>query len=392
MYQDTTALQKIEQMDARINIIQGGARAGKTTAMIIRLCDLTFAVEDKLISVVSDTYPNLEKGAIRDWEKLLKRTHRERYFTRNKVKHTWTNKITGTTIEFFSCEADDALGAGRDYLFINEAYRVDYKVFDQLMLRTEVMAWLDFNPVNEFWVHTEIMQKRTDWQFLKLTYLDNEGIPPAVLSDLLQHRGDGTNNWWRVYGLGEIGALEGNIYSGWIAEDELPPRLVFRRYGVDFGYNDPTVIIGVWENPETQAIYLKLCLYQTHLTSKEIVAEAVKINAEQEGLFVCDNAKPEMIQDLCEAGLRAIPCNKSASGKVNGKKYNINLVQEREVHYLRTDKPLEQEYLTYPWRVQKSTGKTLDEPEDGNDHCMDALAYAVRDMERKQVEYGAVRF
>ncbi len=44
------------------------------------------------------------------------------------------------------------------------------------------------------------------------------------------------------------------------------------------------------------------------------------------------------------------------------------------------------------WRVQKSTGKTLDEPEDGNDHCMDALAYAVRDMERKQVEYGAVRF
>ncbi len=37
MYQDTTALQKIEQMDARINIIQGGARAGKTTAMIIRL-------------------------------------------------------------------------------------------------------------------------------------------------------------------------------------------------------------------------------------------------------------------------------------------------------------------------------------------------------------------
>ncbi len=203
-----------------------------------------------MISVVSDTYPNLEKGAIRDWEKLLKRTHRERYFTRNKVKHTWTNKITGTTIEFFSCEADDALGAGRDYLFINEAYRVDYKVFDQLMLRTEVMAWLDFNPVNEFWVHTEVMRKRSDWQFLKLTYRDNEGIPPAVLGDLLQHRGDGTNNWWRVYGEGEIGALEGNIYSGWIADDELPKELEFRRYGVDFGYNDPTVIIGVWENPK----------------------------------------------------------------------------------------------------------------------------------------------
>lgn len=136
MFQDTTALKKIEAMCARINIIQGGARAGKTTAMVIHLNDLSFAVRDKIISVVSDTYPNLEKGVIRDWTKLLKRHHYDQFYVENKVKHTWTNKLTGTVVEFFSCEADDALGAGRDYLFINEAYRVRYEVFDQLMLRT----------------------------------------------------------------------------------------------------------------------------------------------------------------------------------------------------------------------------------------------------------------
>lgn len=80
------------------------------------------------------------------------------------------------------------------------------------------------------------------------------------------------------------------------------------------------------------------------------MTETVKINVKHGGLFVCDNAKPEMKQDL------------------------------------------EQEYLTYLWRMQKSTGKNLDEPEDSNVHCIDALAYAVRDMERRQVEYGAVRF
>ncbi len=106
----------------------------------------------------------------------------------------------------------------------------------------------------------------------------------------------------------------------------------------------------VENDAQTKSIYLKPCLYQTHLTSKEIVAETVKINVKHGGLFVCDNVKPEMIQDL------------------------------------------EQEYLTYLWRMQKSTGKTLDGPEDSNVHCIDALVYAVRDMERKQVEYGAVRF
>lgn len=391
MYCDTTALQKIEAMSARVNIIQGGARAGKTTAMIIHLCDLSFAVRDKLISIVSDTYPNLEKGAIRDWEKLLKRTYREQYFIQNKVKHTWTNKITGTVIEFFSCEAEDALGAGRDYLFINEAYRVSYAVFDQLMLRTEVMAWLDFNPVNEFWVHTEVMAKRTDWQFEKLTYLDNEGIPPAILGDLLQHRGDGTSNWWRVYGLGEIGALEGNVYQGWVRHDSYDGLdLTLKRYGVDFGYNDPTTIIAVYEDQNGE-LYLKTYLYESGLTSKDIAVKAKNINNETEGLFVCDNAKPEMIKDLQEAGLRAIPCDKSASGKINGKMYNIGLVQERKVHYLAEDKDLEREYLTYAWRKQKSTGKTLDEPQDGNDHAMDAIAYAVRDLQNKPVAYVGAR-
>lgn len=391
MFQDTTALRKIEAMSARINIIQGGARAGKTTAMVIRLCDLSFAVRDKIISIVSDTYPNLEKGVIRDWEKLLKHHNYERFFVQNKVKHTWTNRITGTVVEFFSCEADDALGAGRDYLFINEAYRVEYAVFDQLMLRTEIMAWLDFNPCSEFWVHTEVMAKRTDWQFEKLTYLDNEGLPASILADLLQHRGDGTSNWWRVYGLGEIGALEGNIYQGWQRHDNfqnLPMTL--KRYGVDFGYNDPTTIVAVSED-DNHEIYLETKLYRSFLTSKEIVAEAKRINAEAEGLFVCDNAKPEMIKDLQEAGLRAIACDKSPSGKMNGKLYNINLVQERKIHYLASDKDLEREYLTYKWRKKKSTGEVLDEPEDGHDHCMDAIAYAIRDLERKMVVYAIPR-
>ena len=74
-----------------------------------------------------------------------------------------------------------------------------------------------------------------------------------------------------------------------------------------------------------------------------------------------------------------------------GKRYNIDLVQRRKVHYLRQDKELEQEYLTYAWRKKKD-GRIIDEPEDGNDHIMDAIAYAVRDMERKPIVYAGIRW
>lgn len=386
MFQDTTALERIEAMDARVNIIQGGARAGKTFAILIMLIDLSFEVKDRVITVVTDSYPNLEHGAIKDFTDILKGTRRDAYFKVNQVKHYWLNLCSGTKIEFLSCDGDDALGASRDYLFVNEANRIDYRTFDQLLLRTKERCWVDFNPINEFWVHTEVMRNRDDWKFIKLTYLDNEAIPENVLKDLLQHKGDGNNNWWRVYGLGEIGSLEGNVYSGWTPISEVPSDYVLRRYGVDFGFtNDPTAIVGVYEN-ENGDIILDEKLCKTKVLTPELVQIIKKL---PDGLCVCDNARPEIIAELQANGIRAIPCNKTAGEKLNGKRYNIELVQRRQIKYTSRSKELEREYLSYAWR-KKKTGEYIDEPQDGNDHIMDAIAYAIRDMDRPKVEYGGV--
>ena len=388
MYQDTTALEKIEGMTERIKVIQGGARAGKTIAILIILCDLSFEVKDKIVSVVTDSYPNLEKGAMRDWEKLLKATGRERYFKVNLAKHTWTNLCTNTVVEFFSCDSEDALGAGRDYLFINEASRITYQTYDQLALRTTGDIWIDYNPTHEFWVHTELLTRPKGVSFVKVTYRDNEAIPEPILEELLAHRGDGNNNWWRVYGEGEIGSLEGNVYEGWLPVEQIPEGYVLQRYGVDFGFsNDPTAVVAVYEG-EDKSICLDLKLYETKMLTPQLVEN---LKAMPEGLFVCDNARPEIIAELQANGVRAIGCNKTPGEKMNGKLYNIELVKRRKIVYTASSVALEREYLTYAWRTKKSTGEMLDEPQDGNDHAMDAIAYAIRDMERKPVEYGGVR-
>lgn len=369
--------------------MQGGARAGKTIAILVMLCDLSFAEKDKIISIVTDSYPNLEKGAMRDWEKLLKGTGRNRYFKVNQSKHTWTNLCTNTVVEFFSCESDDALGAARDYLFVNEANRISFDTFGQLELRTVERIWIDFNPSNEFWAHTEVVKKRTDYEFIKVNYEDNEAIPENVLNALLQRRGDGTNNWWRVYGLGEIGSLEGNVYEGWLPVPEVPEGYTLKRYGVDFGYNDPTAITAIYEN-DSKDICIDQKLYRSKLSTPELIAICKELD---EALMVCDSARPEIIAEMKMNGLRAIGCDKSSKspdGKINNILYGINLVQQRRITYTSTSKDLEKEYLTYAWR-KKKTGEVLDEPEDSNNHLMDSLRYAILDMERKPVVYGGVR-
>ena len=387
MYQDTTALEKIEAMTERIKVIQGGARAGKTIAILIILCDLSFEVQNKIISIVTDSYPNLEKGAMRDWEKLIKATGRERYFKVNLSKHTWTNLCTGTVLEFFSCDTEDALGAGRDYLFVNEASRITHQTYDQLALRTTGDIWLDYNPTHEFWVHTDLLKRPKGVSFLKLTYLDNEAIPPTVLDELLAHKGDGTSNWWRVYGLGEVGSLEGNVYEGWTPVENLPDGYVLRRYGVDFGWNDPTAITAVYENDNNE-ICLHQVLYKSKLPTPELIEFCKTLEPE---LMVCDSARPEIIAEMQASGLRAIGCDKSPVGKQNSIIYGIDLVKRRRIYYTESSKELEREFLTYAWRKKKSTGETLDEPEDANNHIMDSVRYAIMDMERKPIEYGGVR-
>ena len=388
--QDTTAFEKIENMNARINIVQGGTSAGKTWDILGILNDIATLEPNSLISVVSDTLPNLKRGAMRDFKNILRTTLREPFWKENKSDHIWT-LTNGSVIEFFSTEDEGALGAKRDYLFINEANRISFETFNQLEVRTKQRIYLDFNPSNEFWVHKELMKNRTDWEFLKVNYLDNESLDENIIKSIEQRKGDGSSNWWRVYGLGEIGSLEGNIYSGWTKIEEIPEGFVLKRYGTDFGYSDPTAIVAVYENDKGEILLDEVC-YKTQLKPSDIVDVMKSLEPE---LFVCDNARPEIIRQAKSEGIRAIPCDKSSKspdGKINNILYGISLIQEKKVYYTGRSKNLEQEFLTYAWRKKKSTGETLDEPEDANNHALDAVRYAVLDMSKPKIEYAGIRF
>lgn len=382
--QETTALRKIRALKKRIRIVQGGTSAGKTYDILLDELNEAIIQNGILTTIMSDTMPNLRHGAMRDFLKICQETNILQIAEWNSTYSLLTlpNK---SIIEFYSADSENALGARRDRLFINEANRITKEAFDQLEVRTEQKITLDFNPVNQFWAHD--LLKRPDADFIKLTYLDNEALSDSIIKTLELRKGDGTSNWWRVYGMGEIGSLEGNVYEGWIPVDDIPQSAVLKRYGVDFGFsNDPTAVVAVFED-EDESLYLKTELCDIKILTPVLIEKLKKL---PDALFVCDNARPEIIAEMQANGLRAIGSNKTAGEKMNGKRYNIELVMRRKIHYLATDSELEREYLTYAWR-KKRTGEIIDEPQDGNDHIMDALAYAVRDMERKPIQYAQMR-
>lgn len=371
-------------MNKRIRIVQGGTSAGKTIAILLDELNESILQPSILTSVVTDTMPNLRRGAIRDFLKICHETNVISSADWNKSTFTMTLP-NGSIIEFFSTDMTGALGARRDRLFVNEANRIGWETFSQLETRTKQKVTIDFNPVNEFWAHTQLLQDKEFAKvvdFAKLTYLHNESLDRAVVEAIERRRGDGTNNWWRVYGLGEIGSLEGNIYSGWMpmAAEEIRKAGKLIRYGLDFGFsNDETAMVAVYQMEDGQ-LGLVEKIYRVGMLPSQYASALAEAGVDPTVLIVADGARPEIIAEIRGAGYRIIPADKSAGSVRRG----IDRVKESSIIYAGKD--LEREFLTYAWRKTKS-GVITAEPQDGNDHLMDALRYAIDDLHRPRFDF-----
>src|SRR6186713_3294262 len=104
--QVTTALRKIQRLRRRLRICQGGARAGKTISIMVCLIDLAQSHPKLIISVCSESFPHLRKGATREF--LLIMEGRGYFQRRSWSKTEFTYMFpNGSIIEFFSVDQSD---------------------------------------------------------------------------------------------------------------------------------------------------------------------------------------------------------------------------------------------------------------------------------------------
>lgn len=382
----TTSLKKLRQAftSPKFYLIeQGGMSAGKTYPTMMLIISWLQLNPDKIWTTTGEDYPHLKKGAIRDFINIMKAAEiyePERWNASDKT-YTFAN---GSVLEFISVDKMGAHGPKRDGLFVNEANSMDWDTFDQLASRTRHKVIIDYNPSAEFWAHTELLAKHPDdCDFLVLTYKDNEALTQRERENIERHApkdGEAPSNWWTVYGLGQIGSLEGNVYEGWrqaTEEDHQNAKLI--RYGLDFGWNDETAMVAISETAKGELL-IEQKIYEPHLLSGAYPDKLRSIGIDPSVLIVADAARPEIIAEIRAAGFRIVPADKNAGSVLRG----IDKVKQRAIIY--DGKDLEREYLSYAWRKTR-TGEVLNEPQDGNDHAMDALRYAIDDIDRPRFDF-----
>ena len=396
----TTALKKISSLKNRIWGLQGGQGAGKTYSVLQILINHAYANEEKEIFVASNELSKMKITVIKDFVNIMKSFN---IFNRaNWVDGTLYRFDNGSFIKFIGLDKEDiGKGLRSDVIFVNEANKVKFDTYRELTSRAKKII-IDFNPNKKFWFHTEVMD-RPDCDYINLTFLDNEFLSEEEQNEILRYKTKGYDangqvinqywaNMWQVYGLGKIGQVEGRIYN-WKSIDYIDYLNIEKQtyYGCDWGLVDPWGIVEVKYHDGNLYVHELNYKSENELRRNLTTTELHQINANQdEGLvswmftklnipkdkiIVCDSNRPTKIIALRRSGWEY-------AVSVGGKSRlldRIGTMQGLNIYYTSTSKNIEFEQENYSYQKDRF-GVTLENPEDGNDHLINAIEYIAQKL------------
>lgn len=367
-YSITTATRKVASLKNKVRAICGGTSASKTISILLYLIHRAQSDKKKtLTSVVAESTPHLKRGSLRDFMNIMQDHNywKEDLWSATDSIYTFE---TGSQIEFFSSDKPDKLrGARRDRCFMNEANNLKLDDFDQLEVRTKEFIFLDWNPTNEYWFYTDILPKRDDVDFITLTYKDNEALSPEIIASIESRKN--RKGWWQVYGLGQLGEVEGKIYKDWQIIDHVPHEARLERRGLDFGYsNDPSCIVDIYYY--NGGYILDEIVFRKGMSNRQLAD--IITSTEIDVPVIADSAEPKSIDEIMMYGVTILPASKG-QGSVNT---GISFVQSQRISVTKRSVNIINEYRNYLWKTDK-LGRILNEPEHTFSHSMDAIRYGL---------------
>lgn len=373
---------------ARVIINQGGTSSGKTYA-ILQVVFMLLIEKKRIATVVGMDLPNLKKGALRDFRTriLLSSPWMNNYIKQfNKSENTFYFK-NGSILEFTSYgDSIDAQSGKRDIAFFNEANGIAWGIYEQVAMRTTEKIFLDYNPSEEFWAHEKLMgQPKTVTFYSNFTH--NAYADKDIIEYLFTLK-DRDAESWKVYGLGMTGAITELVFEKATIVSEMPEFLRHRGYGLDFGYRaDPSTLIECGLANERD-LYFDEIFYSYKMKTSDMNDRMIQEEVKRHYDIWADESEGRVIDDL---QLEDWPVYgaKKGDGSV---KYGLSLLNQYNIHITERSVNMIKERKRYKHKIDRKTGKMLNEPIDAWNHTWDAARYwAVMNIANFREESGLQR-
>ncbi len=266
----------------------------------------------------------------------------------------------------------------------NDFDKVDMSIRGQLPEGLYNQITMSFNPWSDrSWLKKRFFDQPDDEVFAcTTTYMCNE-----FLSDEDRRRYEKMKvqnpRRYRIEGLGEWGISEGLIYENWKVEEFDIAEIVNKNIrafvdcnGMDFGYTDPTAMVGIYADKTNYKIYIYYEYFKTMMENRKI-ANQIVTDGFGSSIIRADSEDPRTINELRGLGLRGIRGAKKGSGSVLG---GIQKLQDYEIIVHPRCTHTIEALSNYAWKKDKLSGSILPQPEHDFSHIPDAIRYGCEDL------------
>lgn len=350
----------------RYIVNKGSTRSSKTYSVLQLLYLIACQSEaPRTISIVSESMPHLKKGCIRDFQEMLMRD--DKWEAKNWHASDKIYKVNNSIIEFFSVDNPGKVhGPSRHILYVNECINIDYETYRQLAIRTTETIFLDCNPCFEFWLDEKVLTQKNA-ELIHSTYRDNSFLSDVQIREIESNRND--KDWWRVYGEGLTGAMQGVVINNWSIADDMPEVYKKRWIGIDFGFtNDPTAIVDM--RLSEGELWIDELLYARGYDNMMIASHLDSLAIPRNAVIVADSAEPKSIREIASQGWHIEAAQKGKDSIATG----IALLNRYAKHVTQRSTNIINEYRNYRWLTDEF-GNATNRPMDKYNHSIDAQRY-----------------
>ncbi|QHB41037.1 terminase large subunit [Flavobacterium phage vB_FspS_tooticki9-1] len=399
----------------------GSSRSSKTHSILQTHWLMCLENPNFRISIWRETKADCKMTILADLKKALPTLPYNDKVNFNKTESIFTFE-DNATIEFMGGDEENRVhGFQGNVAHLNEPYKFSVDTFNQIDMRTSDYIIIDWNPKNNHWI--EDVAKRENAIVIHSTYKDNPFIPlqqkikiesylPVKYTNVVQNelisvlnafnydfntnqykftekqitelkkalfneqQGTANDYLHLVYAKGLKAEKPNKIYHNWkvIPDDEFDMLPFSTYYGMDFGLSSPSAMVQMKFDGD-KTFFFKEILYKplNHIEGT-LSTELDNLKIPKHIEIICDVGnelnKTEM-QKLRNAGYNVLPAMKGAGSILSG----IETIQKSTIYYTKSSKNIENEYDTYSWRIAQ--GVQLDEPEQTDDHLLDAMKYVI---------------
>lgn len=372
----TEVYQLVTEDVKRINLLRGGARSSKTHSLIQMSIKWLWTGEignkhiPKGIAIIArETFPALRRTVLREFINMMHSEGLMPYVKWRRSVHEF--EYQGRQITFLSLDDESkVLGMQTVWFWINEGNPIQHNIFQQLLMRCEGHAFLDYNPFDEDgWINQELELKRLpnkgDVSLSISTFRMNPFLPPEMI-DEIEYLKETDYELYQVYNQGNWAKVTGLIFGSFTEVPDMPDGKT--AYGLDFGFtNDPTGLIQVTKIGKN--LYMKELLYKKGLLTSELI-DFMRDNVPKTTKIIADSADPKAIEEIRRAGFRIKASKKGPDSIRKG----IDTIKMHKLFVTQDSVNLQMEFKRYKYKVDKD-GRTLNEPIDMYNHLCDALRY-----------------